>query len=254
MNAHVFAIKPGTALEPPSDSLVADFENANDVRLPPSFVALMRTSNGRVPLRPLVESPHGQRHVERFLCMLDDYKTPAGAYDIEVVMSQIFDRLSDDEEEIGNSIIPFAVLFAGDFVYLDFRENRDAPTVCIGFHEESIEFHPVVETIAPSFDAFLAMMHDGTSTELNTEKQGSRRFHATLPPSGRCRRYEPPTQPGPRIRPPRRGLRLAPRRRQPIGRRWPRRCSPRKRERRRRTRRNLIGRVERRCDPPLRRE
>jgi hypothetical protein len=159
MNDPLVPIKKGTALTPPSDALVAEFEDANDVTLPTSFVALLRTANGATPLRPLLETPRRQRVVERFLCLLDDYKTPEGAYDMNVVMTQIDERLGDDEEEVGNSIIPFAVLFAGDFVCLDFRNDRAAPTVCVWYHEESTTFRPLVETIAPSFDAFLAMLH-----------------------------------------------------------------------------------------------
>jgi SMI1-KNR4 cell-wall len=160
MNVPAIPIKPGSALPPPGDAIVAHFEKVHRVRLPESFVHLLRVANGAVPLRPRVESSQRQRHIERFLCLLDDLERPHAAYDIGVVLTQLDGRLGDDEEEIGSSIIPFAVLFAGDFLCLDYRDDPDAPNVCIWFHEESTEFHPVVETIAPSFDAFLAMMHD----------------------------------------------------------------------------------------------
>jgi hypothetical protein len=160
MNEPIVPIKPGTALTPPSDALIADFEDARRKRMPASFLALVRTANGGVPLRPLFESAQGQRYVERFLPLLDKYKSAEGAYDIRVVMTHVDGRLGDDEEEVGSSIIPFAVLFAGDLVCLDFRDDPDAPTVCVWYHEESTDFHPVTETVAPSLEAFLAMMHD----------------------------------------------------------------------------------------------
>ena len=47
-----------------------------------------------------------------------------GWYDIEVVLSDIDTRLTDDEDLTGINVIPFAVLFAGDFLCLDFREKK----------------------------------------------------------------------------------------------------------------------------------
>jgi len=160
MNAPSVPIKTGTALTPPSDVLIARFEADHRLRFPSSFLHLLRVGNGAVPLRPRVDSSRRERYVERFLCLLDDYRTPDGPYDLRAVTTQLDGRLGDDEEEVGTSILPFAVLFAGDLVCLDYRDDPDAPNVCIWYHEESTEFHPVVETIAPSFDAFLAMMHD----------------------------------------------------------------------------------------------
>ena len=68
--------------------------------------------------------------IERFLCLLEDPEDDDenGWYDIEVVLSDIDTRLTDDEDLTGINIIPFAVLFAGDFLCLDFREN----TICCG--------------------------------------------------------------------------------------------------------------------------
>jgi hypothetical protein len=157
-----FPVKSGSALAPPSDALVARFEQVHRVHLPAPFVDLLRTANGGIPVRPCLTASRRERFVERFLCLLDDYKNVDGQNDMRVVITQLEGRIIVDGDALGTPIIPVAALFGDDFVCLDFRENRDAPTVCIWFHEESTVFHPVTETIAPSFDAFLAMMHDGT--------------------------------------------------------------------------------------------
>ena len=64
--------------------------------------------------------------IERFLCLLEDSEDDDenGWYDIEVVLSDIDTRLTDDEDLTGINVIPFAVLFAGDFLCLDFREKK----------------------------------------------------------------------------------------------------------------------------------
>lgn len=56
-------------------------------------------------------------------------------YDIDVTLTQIEDRLTDIEDLIGIDILPVAFLFAGDFVCLDYRDNRENPSVCVWNHE-----------------------------------------------------------------------------------------------------------------------
>lgn len=69
------------------------------------------------------------------MCIVDDIEENLrGMYDIDVVISQIEDRLIENEELLGVEIIPIAVLFAGDFLCLDYREQKDEPIVCICSH------------------------------------------------------------------------------------------------------------------------
>lgn len=46
-------------------------------------------------------------------------------------------------------------IFAGDFVCLDFRRNKENPSVCVWSHEESGEFEPVLYKVADNFTEFL---------------------------------------------------------------------------------------------------
>ena len=80
-----------------------------------------------------------------------------GWYDIEVVLSDIDTRLTDDEDLIGINVIPFAVLFAGDFLCLDFRE---IPSVVVWYHEESEELNQVTSEVADNFSEFLSMLKE----------------------------------------------------------------------------------------------
>ncbi|MED4236703.1 hypothetical protein P4689_08980 [Priestia megaterium] len=65
--------------------------------------------------------------MERFLCVLEDSESDHinGWYDVEVIIAQIGERLTDNEDSIGIDVIPIAALFAGDFLCLDFREARN---------------------------------------------------------------------------------------------------------------------------------
>lgn len=67
-----------------------------------------------------------------------------GQYDISnisVVLTQIDERLTDNPDTLGGELIPIAILFAGDFVCLDYRKSSK-PSICIWFHEKSEVFAP----------------------------------------------------------------------------------------------------------------
>ncbi len=55
-------------------------------------------------------------------------------------------------------ILPIAELFAGDYICLDFKENKDNPSVCVWDHEESGELEPVTYKVADTFSEFVAML------------------------------------------------------------------------------------------------
>ncbi|MCU9589733.1 SMI1/KNR4 family protein, partial [Bacillus velezensis] len=97
--------------------------------------------------------------IDRFLCILKvTGENELEWYDIGATMSQLDERIIEDEDLIGVEILPIAVLFAGDFVCLDYRSNRNEPAVCVWSHEESGEFAPVTYPVANNFAEFLEML------------------------------------------------------------------------------------------------
>ena len=72
-------------------------------------------------------------------------------------LTQVEERIVSNPELVGYEIIPFAVLFAGDLLCLDYRE-AETPSVCVWFHEESEEWNPVTEKVAESFSEFMDML------------------------------------------------------------------------------------------------
>ena len=110
----------------PNEDRIRTFENFNKIRLPNKYVLFINQFNGGEPIDLTLTVEGEERLIEKFLCLLDDPHADAiaGQYEIGVVLSQIEDRLTDDEDQIGAVIIPFAALFGGDFLCMDYRGNK----------------------------------------------------------------------------------------------------------------------------------
>ncbi len=143
----------------PSDELVDVIEKRLRVFFPEPYRQFIKKYNGAVPVTNVFCHNQHEYLIERFLCILKDTELDEsnGWYDIEVVITQIGERLTDNEDLIGMNVVPIAVLFAGDFVCLDFRESAD-PSVVVWYHEESGEFSPATKKVAPNISAFFDML------------------------------------------------------------------------------------------------
>ena len=150
-------IKQDTIVRPlPSEKLIKNHERFWRRQLPESFIDFIKVNNGVEVEKATFEYNKRSYVVERFLCILEDIENhPKGVYDIDVVFSQIGERLTDNEELIGADVLPIASTFEGDFLCLDFRTDQDNPSVCIWSHEESGELKPVTCIVADSFSEFL---------------------------------------------------------------------------------------------------
>jgi hypothetical protein len=153
-------IKEGTKILPlPNEDLFIHKEKKWRLKLPDSYKKFMESNNGGIPIEQTFACKKRTYAIERFLCML---KTPSentlGIYDISVVLTQIEERLTENEDLLGAEILPIASLFAGDFVCLDFRGEKDEPSVCVWSHEESGDFTPVLYHVALNFGEFLDLI------------------------------------------------------------------------------------------------
>lgn len=153
-------IKGETIVKPlPTEMSVSKHEKYWRQTLPKSYVEFMNLNNGVVVEDATFQIGNREYMIERFLCMVDDIKEhPQAIYDIDVVLSQIEERLTDNEELLGAEVLPIAAVFAGDFVCLDFRNNTKEPAVCVWSHEESGELEPVFYEITKSFADFIDIL------------------------------------------------------------------------------------------------
>lgn len=142
----------------PTDELFQRKEKLWRVKLPTEF---LKVNNGGSPVNGNFYCNGHEYSIDRFLCLLETPReNQLGIYDIDVTLTQLEDRLTDNEDLIGADILPIAVLFAGDFVCLDFREDRTGPKVCVWNHEESGDLDPVTYFVSETFTDFLSKLHD----------------------------------------------------------------------------------------------
>ena len=153
-------IKHSTIVKPlPSEELIKKHENFWRLKLPGSFLDFIKVYNGAEVEAATFECNNRSYAIERFLCMQEDIENSSkGIYDIDVVFSQIEERLTEHKDLLGAEVLPIASMFAGDFVCLDFRGNKENPLVCVWSHEESGEFEPVFYKVVDNFAEFLEVL------------------------------------------------------------------------------------------------
>ena len=145
----------------PTDALLQEREVTWKVRLPDDYKNFIMRKNGFRPSKNLFSLTNRSFLIERFLCVLENTKdNPLGVYDIDVVMSQLDERLFVHEDILGFELVPIVALFGGDFLCLNYIEDPENPRICIWYHEESYELEPAIEFVANNFTEFLDMLQD----------------------------------------------------------------------------------------------
>ena len=150
-------IKENTIVLPvPTTELLVEKERKWRLTLPSDYRDFIIKYNGGEPVECEFKCNNRNYLITRFLCILKNIKeSESGWYDIGVVESQIGERLTDNEDLLGIEVLPIAELFAGDYLCLDFRNNKETPEVCVWSHEESDEFDPVTYKAADTFSEFI---------------------------------------------------------------------------------------------------
>lgn len=153
-------IEEGTVINPiPTEELLVEKERKWRLSLPKDYKEFILQYNGGVPRDNSFNCNSHRYAITRFLCILKNVKQGTGGwYDISVVESQIGERLTDNEDLIGIEVLPIAELFSGDYLCLDFRENKLHPSICVWSHEESREFEPVTYFVSNDFASFLELL------------------------------------------------------------------------------------------------
>jgi len=150
-------IKDGSVIYPvPDDALLSEKERKWRIQLPSTYKAFIKKNNGAVPIKDSFNYNNHSYVIDRFLCILKvTGQSDDEFYDIGVVRTQLEERIVSDEDLVGVELLPIAVLFAGDFVCLDYRQDRAEPSVCVWDHEESADLEPVTYLVSESFEEFL---------------------------------------------------------------------------------------------------
>ncbi len=143
----IIDIEPGTGAKPSDDSYIEDVAGEIEVSFPADYLAFISMHNGGIPIKKYFPLDSNTKVIERFLSFVADYKNDTlGLFDVEVVWSQVEDRLP-----VG--IVPVAALFGGDLLCLDNRQ--EAEHIVIWDHEAPDDLLHVAE----SFTAFARLLH-----------------------------------------------------------------------------------------------
>lgn len=144
----------------PGDELIAKEAQYWRVKIPMDYRNFISKNNGCVPVENTFMFGEDKYVIERFLCILADTKNhEMGMYDIDVNLTMLDTRLITDEDMVGAELVPIAALFGGDFICLDYYEDRDNPQIVIWYNEESGDLAPSTNTIADSFEEFLNILY-----------------------------------------------------------------------------------------------
>lgn len=147
-------VESGTSADGVSDDQLLELQENLGLDLPVQYIDFLKEFNGGVPTKKVFHTTKRSFVLERFLSVVSDYKTnELGCYDIEVVWSQVEDRLND-------KLIPIAALFGGDLLCIQIDVNNVSNQMVVWDHDLSDEGQPVVYNIAPDFDSFLGMLLD----------------------------------------------------------------------------------------------
>ncbi len=151
-----------TTILPPTRMVLKEFTDEYEIRLPDDYIDFLNTGNCGVPKKQVFKHKGNEFLIERFLSITDYNESfpETSHFDIRVVMAQIEDRLTDNEDLVGAEILPIAYLFAGDFVCLDFREDRNDPKIVLWDHNQSSPLSPYTEIISDNFTSFLNMLYE----------------------------------------------------------------------------------------------
>lgn len=151
----------------PSNKLLEEIQTYGQIVLPKEYVEFIGKYNGAEPLDYsgtfVAENEH-EYVIDRFLCLLDNAKESSmGQYDVEVVLSGLEERIIPEEfsEQTGYIIFPIAVLFAGDFLCLDYRKGEKKPEMVVWDHENSGDFDPTFYYVCANFKEFIENMAVG---------------------------------------------------------------------------------------------
>lgn len=144
---------PRSCAGPVGHKEIAYTERAYEFHFDPTYIRLLEQCNGGVPKKRCFPVPGNIKVIERFLCMIDGVRADErhGRNDMGVVTTQIEARLNE-------YMVPFAALFAGDYLCFD-AEDSDPPKIVVWDHERSRAGSPVTLPVADDFSAFLALLY-----------------------------------------------------------------------------------------------
>lgn len=148
-----FEWDPQSGAGPVHSVEIAFTERIYGFHFDPAYLHQLERCNGGVPRQKYFVAAGTVKVIERFLCVIAHVSenTRHGGSDVGVVTAQIEDRL-------GEVMVPFATLFAGDYLCFD-AETSDPPKIVVWDHERSRPGNPITTPVADDFTSFLSLLY-----------------------------------------------------------------------------------------------
>jgi hypothetical protein len=152
MSGTTVTFPPGTSAGPLEPEWVLATEERVGHPFDPDFLGFLVDQNGGPPRERLLTVDGKPKVLERFLCLVDPKANPAAAlYDVGAVWTTLKGRLLP-------TLVPFAVLFPGDFLCFD-HTAPGTPSVVWWKHENPAGGAPdPVVPVARDFATLLPML------------------------------------------------------------------------------------------------
>ncbi|GGB56536.1 SMI1/KNR4 family protein [Virgibacillus dakarensis] len=142
----------------PDDELLLERERKCEISLPESYKKFIKEYSGAIPRTSSFPSNGHSYAIDRFLCILEETENhDLGVYDIDVTLTRIEERLTDNEDLTGVELLPIAIFFQVIICGWISKNTNTYASVCIWSHEESGELDPVTYFVCKNFDEFLEM-------------------------------------------------------------------------------------------------
>jgi len=125
-----------------SDEEIREFEDSYEIEFPKLIITFLKTYTTGKKKEKSWEA--GEKIIERFLTL--DESDDVDDYEMNYVLSLVFDRITEDGDSHRMPIIPIAALFGGDLLCLDFRTGTN-PSIVVWDHEASDTWKPVTHKL-----------------------------------------------------------------------------------------------------------
>jgi hypothetical protein len=152
VRAAALQFPPGTSAGPLDPGRVLAVEQRLGHAFDEAFLEFLVEQNGGPPRVRLLSVEGRTKVLERFLCLVDPRENPRDAiYDVGEVWSMLQGRLAP-------TLVPFAVLYPGDFLCFD--HAAPGPPSVVWWKHEAPAGAPAAPTVpvAGSFTALLTML------------------------------------------------------------------------------------------------
>lgn len=143
----------------PTIESIQSLEEYYRILLPDQYKRFLVDCNGGCPVETFL-SVEGKRYVlERFLAVFaEDENLSQEWFDVDVVITALGSLIVEQEDQIGVSLFPVAVLDTRDFICINYMKGFIEGSIVIFNPDYSEIYKPSIKMVAGSFGELLSIL------------------------------------------------------------------------------------------------